>query len=129
MDDAGAFTGHAAERVPAGNRPQHQFADGESRYTDLLVDLLLLLRRNLGRRLVKSPKVYVRDSGLLHALLSVPSMTALNDHPIVDPSWEGFVIENLIKCAPPWTQPFYYRTSTDAERMISIRGDLGPAVN
>ena len=91
-----------------------------SRYIDLLVDLLLVRRllpyhANLGKRLVKSPKVYVRDSGLLHALLSVPTMTALNDHPIVGPSWEGFVIENLINCAPPWTQPFYYRTSVGAE--------------
>jgi uncharacterized protein len=91
-----------------------------SRYIDLLVDLLLVRRlvpyhANLGKRLVKSPKVYVRDSGLLHALLSVPTMAALNDHPIVGPSWEGFVIENLINCAPPWTSPFYYRTSAGAE--------------
>jgi uncharacterized protein len=91
-----------------------------SRYIDLLVDLLLVRRlapyhANLGKRLVKSPKVYVRDSGLLHALLSVPTITALNDHPIVGPSWEGFVIENMINCAPSWTSPFYYRTSAGAE--------------
>jgi uncharacterized protein len=91
-----------------------------SRYIDLLVDLLLVRRlvpyhANLGKRLVKSPKIYVRDSGLLHALLSVPTMTALNDHPIVGPSWEGFVIETLINCAPSWTSPYYYRTLAGAE--------------
>jgi hypothetical protein len=91
-----------------------------SRYIDLLVDLLLVRRllpyhSNLGKRLVKSPKVYVRDSGLLHALLAVPTTEALNDHPIVGPSWEGFVIETLIDCAPAWTQPFYWRTSAGAE--------------
>jgi uncharacterized protein len=91
-----------------------------SRYIDLLVDLLLVHRlvpyhANLGKRLVKSPKVYVRDSGLLHTLLSVPTMTALNDHPIVGPSWEGFVIENLINCAPTWSSPYYYRTLAGAE--------------
>jgi uncharacterized protein len=57
----------------------------------------------------------VRDSGLLHTLLSVPTMTALNDHPIVGPSWEGFVIENLINCAPTWSSPYYYRTLAGAE--------------
>jgi len=90
------------------------------RYIDLLVDLLLVRRlmpyhANIGKRLVKSPKIYVRDSGLLHALLAVPTRDALFDHPIVGPSWEGFVIETLINCAPAWTAPFYYRTSAGAE--------------
>ena len=91
-----------------------------SRYIDLLVDLLLVRRlqpfhANLGKRLVKAPKTYVRDSGVLHALLAVPSRNALFDHPIVGSSWEGFVIETLINCAPVWTSPFYYRTSAGAE--------------
>ena len=90
------------------------------RYIDLLVDLLLVRRlmpyhANIGKRLVKSPKIYVRDSGLLNALLAVPTRDALFDHPIVGPSWEGFVIETLINCAPAWTAPFYYRTSAGAE--------------
>ena len=81
-----------------------------SRYIDLLVDLLLVRRlqpfhANLGKRLVKAPKTYVRDSGVLHALLAVPSRNALLDHPIVGSSWEGFVIETLINCAPAWTSP------------------------
>ncbi len=91
-----------------------------SRHIDLLVDLMLVRRlapfhANLGKRLVKSPKVYVRDSGLLHALLAIPSHDALRDHPVVGPGWEGFVIETLITCAPAWTSPFYYRTSAGAE--------------
>ncbi|MEQ1711774.1 MAG: ATP-binding protein, partial [Hyphomicrobium sp.] len=91
-----------------------------TRYIDLLVDLLLVRRlapyhANLGKRLVKSPKTYVRDSGVLHALLAIPSKTALYDHPIVGASWEGFVVETLINCAPAWTTPHFYRTSAGAE--------------
>lgn len=91
-----------------------------SRYIDLLVDLLLVRRlepfhTNLGKRLVKSPKVYVRDSGVLHTLLAIPSLAALLDHPIAGASWEGFVVETLINCAPTWTTPYFYRTSAGAE--------------
>ena len=91
-----------------------------ARYIDLLVDLLLVrqlqpFHANLGKRLVKAPKTYVRDSGVLHALHAVPSRNALLDHPIIGASWEGFVIETLINCAPTWTSPFYYRTSAGAE--------------
>ena len=90
------------------------------RYIDLLVDLLLVRRlvpfhANLGKRLVKAPKTYVRDSGVLHALLAIPTQAQLLDHPIVGPSWEGMVIETLIACAPAWTSAFYYRTSAGAE--------------
>lgn len=101
-----------------------------TRYIDLLVDLLLVRRlqpfhRNLGKRLVKSPKMYVRDSGVLHALLAVPTLDALRDHPIVGPSWEGFVIETLIDCAPEWTQAYYYRTAAGAEidLLLELPGD------
>ena len=91
-----------------------------ARYVDLLVDMLLVRRlqpysTNLGKRLVKSPKVYVRDSGLLHALLGVPSLDALFDHPLVGASWEGFAIETLINVAPPLATPLYYRTTGGAE--------------
>ena len=101
-----------------------------TRYIDLLVDLLLVRRlqpfhRNLGKRLVKSPKTYVRDSGVLHALLAVPTLDALRDHPIVGPSWEGFVIEILIDCAPDWTRAYYYRTAAGAEidLLLELPGD------
>lgn len=89
-------------------------------YLDLLVDLLLVRRlqpwhSNAGKRLVKSPKVYVRDSGLVHALLGIRDNEELLGHPVVGPSWEGFVIETLIEAAPEGTQPYFYRTSAGAE--------------
>ncbi|MEO8902959.1 MAG: ATP-binding protein [Polyangiaceae bacterium] len=91
-----------------------------TRYIDLLVDLLLVrrlppLHGNTGKRLVKSPKVYVRDSGLLHALLGIEDYNELAGHPVVGTSWEGFVIENLLAAAPPRTQASFYRTSAGAE--------------
>lgn len=89
-------------------------------YLNLLADLLLLRRlppwhANLGKRLVKAPKVYVRDSGLVHALLDVPDQEALLSHPVVGGSWEGFCIEQVLSCAPPRVQGFFYRTSAGAE--------------
>jgi predicted AAA+ superfamily ATPase len=91
-----------------------------TRYIDLLVDLLLVRRlqpfhSNLGKRLVKSPKVFVRDSGLLHALLSVADYNDLSGHPVVGSSWEGFVIENLLAVAPDNTRASFYRTAAGAE--------------
>jgi hypothetical protein len=89
-------------------------------YLDLLVDLLLVRRlhpwhANLGKRLVKSSKVYVRDSGLVHALLSIADKETLLAHPVVGQSWEGFVIENLLNCADDQVQAYFYRTSGGAE--------------
>lgn len=106
-----------ASRLAAGLEVSSQTV---SRYTDLLVDLLLVRRlqpyhANVGKRLVKSPKVYIRDSGLLHALLNIADREALLGHPVVGASWEGFVIENLINAAPAFTVPGYYRTSGGAE--------------
>ncbi|MDN5870352.1 MAG: ATP-binding protein [Nitrococcus sp.] len=91
-----------------------------TRYSDLLADLLLLrrlppFRANIGKRLVKSPKVYVRDSGLAHALLGIADYNALAGHPVVGASWEGFVIENLLSAAPERTMASFYRTSAGAE--------------
>jgi predicted AAA+ superfamily ATPase len=75
-----------------------------TRYIDLLVDLLLVRRLqpfhvNVGKQLVRSPKVFVRDSGIVHALLGVAGFDALSGHPVVGASWEDFVIENLIACS------------------------------
>jgi hypothetical protein len=89
-------------------------------YVDLMVDLLLVrrlspLHTNVGKRLTKSPKVYVRDSGLVHALLRIDTMDDLLGHPILGASFEAFVIENLITAAPPRTQPSFYRTAAGAE--------------
>jgi predicted AAA+ superfamily ATPase len=90
------------------------------RYLDLMVDLLLVRRlqprlANAGKRLVRSPKVYVRDSGLLHALLGVADKESLLGHPAVGGSWEGLVIENLIGVAGADVEPSFYRTSGGAE--------------
>jgi len=91
-----------------------------SGYLDLLADLLLVRRlapmhRNVGKRLVKSPKVYVRDSGLVHTLLGIGGMDALLGHPVAGTSWEGFAIENLMAVAPEGTRASFYRTSAGAE--------------
>lgn len=89
-------------------------------YLDLMVDLLLVRRlpprlANAGKRLVRSPKVYVRDSGLLHALLGIADKESLLGHPVVGASWEGLVIENLIGLAGEGAEPSFYRTSGGAE--------------
>jgi predicted AAA+ superfamily ATPase len=90
------------------------------RYLDLMVDLLLVRRlqpwaKNTGKRLVRSPKVYVRDSGLVHALLGLRDLDAVLGHPVTGGSWEGFIIENLVAAAPPGTQAWFYRTAAGAE--------------
>ncbi len=94
-------------------------------YLDLLVDLLLVRRlqprlANVGKRQVRSPKTYVRDSGLLHALLGLTDKEALLGHPVVGASWEGYVIENLIALAGR-AEPSFYRTSGGAEIDLVLR--------
>ena len=96
--------------------------DGKTvaRYLDLMVDLLLVRRlspwhKNIGKRLVKSPKVYVRDSGITHALLGLGNKEAVLSHPVAGHSWEGFVIENLLAVAPQGSDANFYRASGGAE--------------
>ena len=89
-------------------------------YIDLLCDLLLVRRlapwyTNTGKRLVKAPKVYVRDSGLVHALLNIESKESLLSHMVVGASWEGFCIETLLACVPAGVTGYFYRTSGGAE--------------
>lgn len=91
-----------------------------ARYLDLLVDLLLVRRlppyhANVKKRLVKSPKVYLRDSGLVHALLRIDSLDDLLAHPVVGMSWEGYVLENLLRVAPERTEASFYRTHAGVE--------------
>jgi uncharacterized protein len=96
--------------------------DGKTiaRYLDLLVDLLLVRRlpawhRNVGKRLVRSPKVMVRDTGLVHALLGLSGKEQLLGHPVVGKSWESFVTETLLALAPMGTEASFYRTSAGAK--------------
>ena len=96
--------------------------DGKTiaKYLDLMVDLLLVRRlrpyhTNIGKRLMKSPKVYVRDSGITHALLGIHDREQLLGHPVVGTSWEGFVIENLVNAVSTRVIPNFYRTTAGAE--------------
>jgi hypothetical protein len=91
-----------------------------SRYLEVLCDVLLVRRlepwaTNAGKRLVKSAKFYVRDSGLVHALLGLGTMDDLLSHPVAGMSWEGWVIENLISAAPAGTFAHFYRSGAGAE--------------
>jgi uncharacterized protein len=105
------------------------------RYIDLLEDLLLVRRLppwsgNLGKRLVRSPKIYVRDSGLVHALLDIGTHDQLLGHPVAGASWEGLVIEALIDAAGPHAQFSFYRTAAGAEidLVIERAGEVAFAI-
>jgi predicted AAA+ superfamily ATPase len=95
-------------------------APAVARYVDLFVDLLLIRRLrpwsgNIGKRLVRTPKTYLRDSGLLHALLELETWDEIVGHPVSGSSWEGFVIENLIAAAGDRRVPYFFRTEDGAE--------------
>ena len=88
-------------------------------YIDLLSETFMVrvlkpFHTNIGKRLVKSPKVYIRDHGILHTLLQLANFEQILGHPVFGASWEGLVIENLITIADYWT-PSFYRTSAGAE--------------
>lgn len=99
-----------------------------ARYLDILVDLLLVRRMqpwasNARKRLVRSPKVYVRDSGLVHALLGIRTQEELLGHPIVGPSWEGMLVENILSSLPAAVHSWFYRTSAGAEIDLVLEFD------
>ena len=101
------------------------------RYVDLLADLLLVRRLrpwsgNVGKRLVRTPKIYIRDSGLVHGLLDLEHWEDVLGHPVAGGSWEGFVIENLIVAAGERRTPYYYRTADGAE--IDLLFERGGAI-
>ena len=111
--------------------------DGKTvaKYLDLMVDLLLVRRlppfhANVRKRLVKSPKVYVRDSGLVHTLLRLDDAEQVLGHPVAGPSWEGFAIESLLRAAPERTGASFYRTATGVEvdLVLELPGDRRWAV-
>lgn len=96
-----------------------------ARYIDLLCDLMLVRRLpawsgNVGKRLVRSPKVYVRDSGLVHALLGLQTLDDVLSHPVAGSSWEGFVVEQLLAAAPQ-AEASFYRTSHGAEADLVLQ--------
>ena len=123
-----------AQLLNASNLARGLAVDGKTvaGYLDLLVDLLVVRRlpawhRNIGKRLVKSPKVYVRDTGIAHALLGIRDKEALLAHPVVGQTWESFVIETLITASPDGTEAHYYRTSngTEVDLLLTLpNGDL-----
>lgn len=116
------------------------------RYIELLEDLLLIRAvrpwsGNIGKRLVKAAKIYIRDSGLVHALLNLTTIDDVLGHPVIGASWEGFVVENLISCLPIGVTPWFYRTAAGAEidlvveknakkiYAIEIKRSLSPSVS
>lgn len=89
-------------------------------YVDLFVDLFLVRRlepwhANLSKRLVKSPKIYLRDSGLLHQLLGIRDLEGLLAYPRMGASWEGFVIENILAQLPDGARASFFRSVAGAE--------------
>ena len=103
------------------------------RYLDILQDTFMVRQLqpwagNLGKRLVKRPKVYLRDSGLLHSLLGIGTAEDLFGHPSVGASWEGFVIEQVLAAVPATWKPYFFRTSAGAELdLVLVRpGNLRP---
>ena len=103
---------------------KHLKIDGKTvaRYLGFLEDLFVVRRlpaysANVKKRLVKSPKIYVRDSGILHSLLAIQNLEKLLEHPVVGASWEGFVVENLLANAPRNTLSSFYRTAAGGAEM------------
>jgi uncharacterized protein len=99
-------------------------------YINILCDLLLLRRlqpwhSNMGKRLVKTPKTYLRDTGLMHSLLSIETNDALAGHPTVGASWEAFCIETICQQLPANVQTYFYRTSAGAEIDLLIQPPSG----
>ena len=121
-----------SELLNAANLARALSVDGKTvaRYLDLLVDLLLVRRlppwhRNEGKRLVRSPKIYVRDSGIVHALLGLASLEDVLGHPVAGGSWEGMAIETILAAAPGGSEASFYRTAAGAEvdLVLELPGD------
>ena len=103
------------------------------RYLDLLeqtfiVRTLLPFEPNVKKRIVKSPRVFIRDSGLLHQLLSISNYNDLLGHPVFGSSWEGMVIENIIAIMPDWDFYFYRTATGDELDLILEKGNKRIAV-
>lgn len=104
-----------------------------NKYLELLEGSFLIRRlppwfENMGKRLVKSPKIYLRDSGLLHYLLRVFDMETLRGNPAAGMSWEGYVIEQIIREAPEFSDFYFYRTQHGAETDLLMITPAGKKV-
>ena len=102
-------------------------------YLDMLEETFIArqlqpFHTNIKKRLVKSPKIYIRDTGLLHALLRIGTFDDLLGHPSLGHSWEGFVVEQICAIVPPSWQPFFYRTSAGAEIDLLLLDDKGSRI-
>lgn len=102
-----------------------------NRYIDFLEAAFLIHRLppffiNTRKRLVKAPKIYIRDSGLLHSLSSVQTLIQLKGHPVVGASWEGYIVEQVKQLKPPGTELYYYRTQAGAEYDMVIAKGIKP---
>ena len=98
-------------------------------YIDILADLLLVYylrpwHANTKKRMIKSPRVYIRDSGILHSLLGISSYEELLSHPVLGFSWEGFVLENILSVLPRTARAYFYRKSNGSEidLVLSLSG-------
>ena len=124
MDQGGLFNAkrYSEAMNVSGNTVRH--------YRDISKQLLMVRElqpwfRNFDKRLVKSPRVYIRDSGILHALLELQTYDNLMAHTVVEKSWEGFVIENLVQSASGRARPYFYRTSAGAEIDLVLEFTVG----
>lgn len=101
-------------------------------YLDLLTDTFLVRQlqpyhQNVKKRVVKSPKVYIRDSGIVHSLLDIHTVNQLQAHPVIGNSWEGFVIEQVLNILPVDWRAYFYRTGAGAEiDLVLFRGQQKP---
>jgi predicted AAA+ superfamily ATPase len=119
-----------ASRIGESLGVSHHTARG---YLDVLEQTFLLrilqpLEANLKKRLVKSPKLYVRDSGILHALLGIETAEELLGHPVYGHSWEGFAVENILSRNPDWQACFYRSATGDEIDLVLTRGNRRIAV-
>lgn len=101
-----------------------------NKYLELLEGSFLVWRlpsyfTNLRKRLVKAPKIYLRDSGMLHHLLRIADIEQLKGHPSIGASWEGYVIEQIIREAPEFTEFYFYRTKSGAEVDLLLLSPAG----
>jgi len=104
-----------------------------NRYLDLLEGGFMTRRLqpwfvNIGKRLTKSPKTYLRDSGMLHALLRIPSLETLIGHPVCGASWEGYAIEQIIRTVGSRWEFYFYRTQQGAEIDLMLVTPTGKKV-